>query len=57
MVGRITGEAANPAFYVHDTKIVHESVLRHLTAIPAQLTDLDDILSIDTFITDVASSA
>ena len=32
MVSHITGEAANPALYTYDTKIVHESVLRHLWA-------------------------
>ena len=56
MVSRITGEAANPAFYTYYTKIVHESVLRHLTDSLAQLTDLENILIIDKFITDVANS-
>ena len=57
MVSCITGNAANPAFYSYDTKIVYESVLRHLTESLAQLTALENILSIDKFITDVASSA
>ena len=57
MASRITGEAANPAFYIYDTKIVNENVLIHLTNNLAQLTDVDNILSVDKFITDVASSA
>ena len=57
MVSRITCEAANTAFYTYDTKIVHESVLRHLTVSLSQLTDLENILGIGKFITDVASSA
>ena len=57
MEDRVTGEAANTAFYAHYTKNVHQFVLRHLTASLAQLTDLEDILSIAKFITDVASSA
>ena len=57
MVGRVTPETANQAFYAHDTKNVHKSVLRHFTASLAQLSALEDILSIDKFITDVASPA
>ena len=57
MVSRITGKAANPAFYTYDTNIVHESVLRHLIASLSEFTDLENILRIDKFITDVASSA
>ena len=57
MVGGVTFEAAKPAFYAHDTKNVHQSVLRHFTARLAQITSLEDILSIDKLITDVASSA
>ena len=57
MVSRIIGEAANTAFYTCDTKIVHVSVIHHLTDRLAQLTALVNILIIDKFITDVLSSA
>ena len=57
MASRNTEEANNHAFYTHNTKVVHENVLRHLTDSLAQLTDLENILSIDKFITDVASYA
>ena len=55
MVGRMAEEAENPAFYAYYTQNVHQSVLRHLTESIAQLTAMEDILSIDKFITDVAS--
>ena len=57
MASRILGEAANTAFYTYDMKIVPENVLRHLTDGLSKLTSLEYILSIDKFITDVASSA
>ena len=52
---RITEEAANPAFYTYDTKVVSENVLRHLTDSLAQLIDSENFISIEKFITDMAS--
>ena len=57
MLGRVTGEASNLAFYAHDTKIVHHTFLIHLQRSLTQLTALKDIISLDKFITDVASAA
>ena len=57
MASRITGDAENTAFYAYDTNVVHENVLRHLTDSLAQLTDFENIIRIDKFITDVASYA
>ena len=57
MVTSLTGETAHPAFYAYDTQNVHLSVLNNLTDSLAQLTAMEDIVSINKFITDVASSA
>ena len=57
MLGRVTGEASNLAFYAHDTKIVHHTLLSHLQRSLTQLTALEDIISLDKFITDVESAA
>ena len=44
MVGRVTGEAAYPAFYAHEMKIVHNTLLSHLQRTLTQLSALEDIL-------------
>ena len=57
MVSRVTAEATYPEFYAHDMVTVHQDLVRDLQQGLRQLTELEYIVSIDKFITDVSHSA
>ena len=57
MVDLVTAWASYPAFYAHDTVIVYLTLVPDFQKSLTQLTALEDVLSIDTSITDMSSAA
>ena len=57
MVDLVTAWASYPAFYANDTVIVYLTVVPDFQKSLTQLTALEDVLSIDTSITDMSSAA